>query len=120
MKDKAFYRQLVRRYMENKATDEELEVFFHLLEQGRLEEYITEYTERPAAPAGKVHRMRRSIAWAAAILGAALLAGGGIYLAQRTGGASQQPFAQQAATAPQTDIAPGGDNALLTLADGSV
>lgn len=121
MKDKAFYRQLVRRYMENKATDEELEVFFHLLEQGRLETYITEYTERPAAPeAGRVRRMRRSIAWAAAVLGAALLAGGGIYLAQRPGGASPQPFAQGTTTVPAGEIAPGGDNALLTLADGSV
>lgn len=123
MEDKAFYRQLVQRYMENKATDEELEVFFHLFEQGRLDEYITAYTDQLPVPAVKkqpaVRRVPQRMWLAAAVLGAALLTGGGMYLLQHRPAFKQQPAVSHTA-APQPDIAPGGDNALLTLADGSV
>lgn len=123
MEEKAFYRQLVQRYMENKATDDELEVFFHLLEQGRLDEYITAYMEQSPANTEKgpavIRRIPRKLWLAAAVMGAVLLAGGGIYLARLNTAPVQQQLGVNPATVQQRDIRPGGDNAVLTLADGS-
>lgn len=131
MKNKAFYKRLVRRYMENKATDEELEVFFHLLEQGMLEEHIMAYMNVSAgeetyptpqeSDAGdgedRIRRIApRKLWWAAAVLAGGLLATGTVYFMQD--GKKTPPLAQQA-TMPRHDIAPGGDHAVLTLADGS-
>ncbi|HEV2478939.1 MAG TPA: FecR domain-containing protein [Puia sp.] len=38
MKEKKFHKQLLKRYLENKATEEELKVFMHLLQEGKLDE----------------------------------------------------------------------------------
>ncbi|WP_343704114.1 FecR domain-containing protein [Chitinophaga sp.] len=124
MENKAFYQRLVRRYMENKASDEELEVFFHLLERGLLDEPITAYMNARAGeeqPGGEseapVRRISpRKLWWAAATLAGGLLAAGAVYFMQ--GGKAPQPLVQQNIT-PRQDIAPGGDHAVLTLADGS-
>jgi transmembrane sensor len=40
--DEAYYRQLVKRYLEKKVSDDELEVFAHLLGQGKLDAYLDE------------------------------------------------------------------------------
>ncbi|WP_119080619.1 FecR family protein [Chitinophaga alhagiae] len=153
MENKAFYQRLVRRYMENKASDEELEVFFHLLERGLLDEPITAYMnaradgnaampdvahqeaggEAAAVPGredqARIHRISppthregalrislRKRWWAAAALAGLLLAAGAVYFMQ--GSKKPPPLAQQPVT-PRQDIAPGGDHAVLTLADGS-
>jgi ferric-dicitrate binding protein FerR (iron transport regulator) len=42
MKDQINKDLLVKRYIENKATEEELAVFFHLLEKGELDEQLSE------------------------------------------------------------------------------
>lgn len=42
MKDRINKDLLVKRYIENKATEEELAVFFHLLEQGELDDQLAE------------------------------------------------------------------------------
>jgi transmembrane sensor len=41
--DENNYRELVKRYLNKKATDEELEVFVHLMKQGKLDRYIQEF-----------------------------------------------------------------------------
>lgn len=135
MKDKEFYQLLVKRYMENKATDKELEAFFHYLGQGVLDEHIAAYMDADAAreipgedreprkpvpphvPLSTTAKPARKV-WmaAAALLGAILLAGGGMYLFRNN---STPPPKGTLATAPQQEIAPGTDNAVLTLADGS-
>ncbi|GEP97202.1 FecR family protein [Chitinophaga cymbidii] len=142
MKDKEFYQLLVKRYMENKATDKELEAFFHYLGQGVLDEHIAAYMDA-GSTAEQIHntgathdaddtshgrKLRRTASlpaakparkiWlaAAALLAALLLAGGGIYLFRN----NSTPLPQGTlAAAPQQEIAPGTDNAVLTLADGS-
>ncbi|MET1056538.1 MAG: FecR domain-containing protein [Pedobacter sp.] len=35
-----YFKHLVKRYLEKKSTDEELEVFVHLMQQGKLDQYI--------------------------------------------------------------------------------
>lgn len=119
MEEKAFYRQLVQRYMKNTATDEELEVFFHLQEQGLLDEYIIAYLDQHTIPADKKIPAPRRIWLAAAVLGAILLAGSSIFLLLRNKGHQPAELAVKEAAGKQ-DIAPGGDNAVLTLSDGSV
>jgi len=46
-KDK-FYSQLVERYVENRVTEEELEVFAHLLKQGKLDKALALMTKKQA------------------------------------------------------------------------
>ena len=41
-----FYNQLVERYVENKATEEELEVFAHLLKLGKLDKALALYMKK--------------------------------------------------------------------------
>lgn len=125
MKERDFYRQLVKRYMENKATDKELETFFYYLEQGELDKYIAAYMDGRAASAGEAReevrpapKIRRMWMAAAAMLGAILLAGGIVYWMQRD--AVLEPGNQTAGQIIKLpEIAPGTDNAVLTLADGS-
>jgi transmembrane sensor len=40
--DEIYYKKLVKRYLDKKSTDEELEVFVHLMKQGKLDKYIQE------------------------------------------------------------------------------
>ena len=123
MKEKAFYRRLVHRYMKNTATDEELEVFFHLQEQGLLDEYIIAYMDQHMISTDKEmpakHRVPGKMWIAAAVLGAILLAGSSIFLLMQNKGHQPDKLAVKQA-GKQQDIAPGGDNAVLTLSDGSV
>lgn len=120
MEEKAFYHQLVERYMKNQASDEELEVFFHLQQQGVLDEYIIAYMDQLPDDAGKEIPVKRPALrrmWlAAAVIGAILLAGGGFYLMQQREGPPS--LVENTATLPE-EIPPGSDNAVLTLADGS-
>src|SRR3546814_16009122 len=42
MEDAEFYLRLIQRYKEKKSTDEELEVFSHLVREGKLDKYLLE------------------------------------------------------------------------------
>jgi transmembrane sensor len=59
MSPKQQYEQLVRRYLENKASDEELTVFFNLLREGKIQEVLKEALEneekKALAAAGELH-----------------------------------------------------------------
>ena len=38
--EEAYYRQLVKRYLDKQVSDDELEVFAHLLNEGKLDKYL--------------------------------------------------------------------------------
>ncbi len=117
-----FYRQLVARYAEGGATEEELEMFFQLLAEGRLDAHlvtamnqfagIAEADETATAPS----RIRRLPRWtriaAAAIL--ILAAGVGLYTWLK-------PHPGRSLSNPQImviDRSPGTNKAILTLGNG--
>lgn len=120
MKEEAFYRQLVQRYLHNTATDEELALFFGLMKEGRLDQYLAEGidAETGAAPAKQAPAKRITpVRVAAAAIILILLSAAGYWLinTQYTTSVAQK----KRATQPLNDIAPGSNKAILTLADGS-
>jgi ferric-dicitrate binding protein FerR (iron transport regulator) len=122
MKRRAIYRQLVRRYMENKASDKEREVFFHLLREGKLDEYLDAemktdarllLSEEGSDGVKRIPLHRRYMA-AAAMIGLILLGGGFWWIRE------SRPYpVVTAENYYKNDVAPGGNRAILTLADGS-
>jgi len=114
---------LLRQYLDQRITKEELAELTSLLEDGSTEESMqlamegivwAEMEERDEAVAvrsrGRVHVLWRAGLAAAAVL---LLAVGGLWLIH-PGGKERTPIAVAA-----HDAAPGGNKALLTLGDGS-
>lgn len=116
MSSKNFNKELIRRYRDNKATEEELEVFFQLMNEGSLEKDLAEMMEESVEEktTGRIipiHKRNWFRIAAAAVL---ILAVGSIFLI------IDQPQNQQQANTNQKqviDIAPGGNKAILTLAD---
>lgn len=115
MEKQDFYKQLIHRYVTGQATEEELEAFFHLMGSGEMDEVLQAYmdqeaavmaAEETAAPV-KVRRLWPRIAAAASIL--LLLSAGGYFLLHQT---------HRSPLTAHNDIAPGHDQATLTLADG--
>ena len=111
-----FYKTLVQRYAANTATEEELEVFFHLLAEGKLEKYLQQDMDHAAAikneevPVRKMFNWRR-IAVAASIL---LVVGLSTYFIFFN---KSRPT-EIAKTPPQDVKAPASNRAMITLADG--
>ena len=108
MKKSALYQQLVQRYLDGTASTDEVEAFFHLLNKGKLEAYLS-----PDAPAP----VRRLGSWkvysaAAAVL---LIIATGLVLWLRPRGKTPSPAAVNIF---KNDVAPGGIKATLTLANG--
>jgi hypothetical protein len=115
MTKRAAYQQLVDRYLAGTASPEELQVFFHLLNKGKLDKYL----HRDSADASiqkhpPVVQLFTRNSIAAAIL---ILLGLGIFSWWKL----SAPKTPQPVVARQfkNDIAPGGNKAILTLADGS-
>ncbi|HTJ10482.1 MAG TPA: FecR family protein, partial [Dinghuibacter sp.] len=115
------YREIVRRYMEGKSSDEELEVFFRLLKEGKLKRYLREAMSREERALLDRFESRgghwRPLAMAAAICG--LLIGGAAWYLGRKTTAKASPVAATISK-PQEDIAPGRNHALLTLPGGKM
>jgi transmembrane sensor len=117
------YEELVRRYLENKASDDELKVFFNLLDTGALEPYLDEaFRKGEAASHGKdapapvlirFLRHRLAIAAAAACL---LIAGAGLWYKTR----KASPASPLAVARVQQDVLPGTNHASLKLSSGKV
>lgn len=114
MKD--FKKELIRRYRDNKATEEELEVFFQLMNQGSLEKDLAEVMEESVEEktTGRIIPIYKRnwfrIAAAAVLI---IMVGATFFLLN-------QPTDPQPVTnnqQPIIDIAPGGNKAILTLAD---
>ena len=131
MKRKAIYKQLVRRYIENKASDREKEVFFHLLAGGKLDKYLHSEMEAkagrtlsiaPERPLGTASRNRSAlttlaIRYTAAATFTGLLALTGI-LWSRYHRRDRNSDHSTAATYYKNEVPPGGNHAILTLAGG--
>lgn len=137
MSEKQRYEQLVRRYLENKASDDELNIFFELLREGKIQPVLQEILEKDeektlngigrqeskhAGPNGlgapsavvRINRWKRIVA-AAAVTG--LLLGAGItYWGRKP---HQSPASVRGAYY-SGDVRPGRNHALLTLANGKV
>jgi len=119
MEDKAFYKQLVDRYVAKSLTNEELEVFAELVKQGKLDEELAMAMERAElleetviAPA--IHRLWPRLAGVAAAITLIGLAGWFFYSSNNAvQDADQNKYAK-------TDIAPGHNGATLTLANGRI
>jgi transmembrane sensor len=118
MSKKKLYRKLVRRYLQNKASTEELEVFFDLLEKGKLQPYFQKLLQTYAkketqAPVFVLNRWRH-------LTGAAILTGilslGSLWYYHYTTAVSIRTVQ----TRPKPDKAPGWDHALLTLSTGRI
>ncbi|QNL48809.1 FecR domain-containing protein [Olivibacter sp. SDN3] len=115
-KDKEFQERLVRRYINNQATDEELEAYFHLLQQGALDDYLEKYMkededaflEHHQTHRSPIRRIRIQVAAAVAVL-IFLSVGSLLFLLNKR---------QTEGVVLANDVAPGGNKATLTLADG--
>jgi transmembrane sensor len=108
------YKALVRRYLDNKASDEELAVFFDLLRKGILREHLEDALQEEE----RGRRVPRSawIAMAACLIGLVSVTGWRYWKGvQHT---ARAPLAQ--GSHYSNDVAPGRDHAVLTLAGGKV
>ena len=123
MKRKAIYKQLVRRYIENKASDREKEVFFHLLAGGKLDKYLHSQMEASAGQmlgatsknrSGGARLTIRYMA-AATLIGILTLTG---ILWNHYHHRGQDGNHPTAATYYKNEVPPGGNHAILTLANG--
>jgi transmembrane sensor len=110
------YEELVRRYLENRSSDEELEVVFDLLEKGTLQPYfekaLQSYLERESRSSVFTLRKWKYLAAAAVVTG--LLAISGLWYYE----AGSSKNAATAKTAAHGDKAPGWNHALLTMSNG--
>ena len=116
MKSAILYKQLIDRYLDGTASPEEVEVFFHLLNKGELDDLLED------APVDGVSLepapVRRMAAWkkysvAAAVI---LLVGAGVVVLQR--GHHGPDSAPPVVNVFKNDVTPGGNKAVLTLGDG--
>ena len=138
MDENEFYRELVRRYVENNATAKDMEAFFHFMEDGRLDSFLAEAMMRasdssiadpvlealgketaeipvPAFP--RRLRFRYLISSKARVAAAAVLllvaGAAGYWISQ----VRHRPAFVDLAAATR-EIVPGSDRAVLILSDG--
>lgn len=107
MKKKELYRQLVTRYFSGSASVEEVEVFFRLLDQGELDEFLPTEGQRPKTV---------NIRWYAAAAAIVLL--GSAALFWRHTAKPKPATAQIAANQFLNDKAPGTATATLSQSGG--
>jgi ferric-dicitrate binding protein FerR (iron transport regulator) len=116
--DKDHYKNLVKRYLEKKSTDEELEVFFHLAEKGELDQYLSESMDEELGSPGKeeegnkVKKLHPAKLWMPIAASVLILLSLGFYLLLNKQDVKQTNM--QVANIP-----PGGNKAFLTLANGN-
>jgi transmembrane sensor len=114
-----FYKQLIRRYRDNKASTEEVEALFNLVDQGKLEGSFEEIMNEEintlnAAPVIPLYKQ----AWFRVAASVLLLLG--VFAIYRFQNNKPSKTAQLASvTILKNDVAPGGNKATLTLANGT-
>lgn len=130
MKRETIYKILVRRYIEDKASDKEKEVFFHLLAKGKLDKHLHHAMEAGARkflgeqeapgtesiPGGKrfFSTLRLRHLAAAIFIGTILMTAALWWRKDR-----KLPETPIVSSSFKHEVAPGGNHALLTLANGS-
>ncbi len=126
MEEKDFLKQLVDRFANNTATEEEVALFFHLMNEGKLDTYLQQAMgaeskdEDPVLiidEPQKSYQLNRYWYMAAACV---LLAFSGVaYMFWKPSATLKNEQQSQIASNIINDILPGGDKAILTLADGN-
>lgn len=119
MEDK-FYKELVDRYLQRKLDEEELQVFFHLLHEGKLEKYLSESMDNDlydssvdVEPSISKHRYIKYVYRVAAVLAIVGMAFSLYFYSYRNGGSNEVIVTRTVAP-----VVPGGNNAVLTLSNG--
>ncbi|AYL94400.1 FecR family protein [Mucilaginibacter celer] len=122
--DEAYYRQLVKRYLEKRVSDDELEIFAHLLSEGKLDKYLAETMDNenvlseplPSDNQVQLPRIRKKRSWFSYAAAASILVflSAGLYLYRQP--KQQNPVKNNIV---KNDFLPGGNKAILTLANGS-
>ncbi len=115
-----FYKELVGRYLDKQLSEEELQVFFHLLDEGKLQPYLlqsmdedlVEAEEETLIPIRRWNYLKPLYRGVAAVLIASLAIVGYLY---RNNDVATTTTIQQVRL---DTVAPGGNNAILTLANG--
>ncbi|MEN0055650.1 MAG: FecR domain-containing protein [Mucilaginibacter sp.] len=121
MEDEQYYQRLAQRFVDRTATDDELEVFIKLATEGKMDTYLTEMMNKDAGiaeqdeasflpPPAKNRRLWPRLVAAASIIMA--ISTGTYFIIHKP-----VESKQTARTQPQ-DIAPGHNQATLTLANG--
>jgi transmembrane sensor len=123
MMDEEYYKQLVKRYLDDKSSDKELEVFAHLIREGKLDHYLTAALNAEAGispeddvmihPVGKGRNIMP--AWLKYFTAAALLLFSAAVFYVRTRSSGQPAIKTELV---KNDVLPGGNKAILTLANG--
>jgi len=124
--DDRHYRQLVKRYLEGTSTDEELEVFAHLLKEGKLDTILAEaldtdleINEEDLILAIKPNKSLPWLKYAVAI--AVLLVSITVAYFYKVHVPKEEVtfrMVQSANEKHKNDVLPGGNKAILTLSDG--
>lgn len=109
MDENTFYRQLVQRYKNNEATDEEITLFFHLLEKGKLDVFLSEAMDAEVPEIKPVRRMYAR--WWMAAASMLILFGTAAYFI------TFRPAKE--VVVKSNVIVPGSNKAVLTLANGA-
>ncbi|GAA4802394.1 DUF4974 domain-containing protein [Olivibacter ginsenosidimutans] len=119
MEERAFYKKLVERYSKHELSFEELEIFFHLFNEGKLTTLLSQSMQEEimALEQRKMHKtfaLRRfgRLAVACSII---LMLLGGYYVLLPTNNKKKLENKQLL-----TDRNPGSEQAILTLASGKV
>lgn len=120
MEVEQYYKLLVQRFVNRTATDDELEVFIKLAKEGKLDAYLTEVMNSDAgittddeanfSSSPKIRRLWPRVVAAASIL--LMISVGGYFIVHQL-----TPPKQLVQIRPQ-EIAPGRNQATLTLANG--
>ncbi|WP_316836880.1 FecR family protein [Pedobacter nutrimenti] len=116
MREAALYKKLVERYIEKKLSSEELEVFYHLLDEGKLDNYILDAMDEdiaviPEKPKVQLHRFSLSKVIKISAAACILVAVGVAFFIRQTK-VSHESFVQI------EDKAPGAQKATLVLGSG--
>ncbi len=118
--EKKFYKELVNRYLNKQLDENELQVFFNLLEEGKLDKYLLETMNKDlqedsveVIPLVSKRQYMKYIYKVAAVLAIIGLAFSFYFYTYRTN--HNNEITQEQMVLP---IVPGGNNAILTLNNG--
>ena len=126
MKEKKYHKQLLKRYLENRATEEELKVFMHLLKEGQLDEaFVSAVKKESVAPDGDLNASKVILLWRRMAVAASIVLVIGLtgYLMLNHSGSNKAIVNNTNPTREgrfKNDVqAPQVNKAILTLANGS-
>ncbi|MFD2962317.1 MULTISPECIES: FecR family protein [Olivibacter] len=111
MNKDAFYKELIHRYRAGSATEEELEAFYHLVQSGEIDHYLSEIMEDHFCGGRPKSRLSLNFGYAAAIV--ICFVSGFIFFYY------QNHHHNRAIIQPPEEITAAKDQAILTLADGT-